>query len=392
MDFTLRQFGPRAGQRGTTKTISINKLGHNKATLVDDSGSVIAEFEIDRNGSFVSAVPGAGQALNLGQQPLTAVAPKSKSSMKGSKRNWRIEGDTFFIRPRPNSPDSAEIALALVDPGPFTPSGVPEVIGQHELLFSIALGFHTKKPSMLIGPTGIGKTTAYRWICEKLGYNLVIQPISRGTEAAHMVGEYLPAGDGTFHWTDGPVTLAARLAQTHPTLLIFDELNRIGNIAEFARLYQALDDSKILELKEKRDESGTVEVLRVNDLLIGATANPTDDEGADYIGTQELDPALNSRFPWQPKLSYPAVEVEAAALCIRVPALDPAVALKMVEAADRIRKAQNIRFPISFRELEAWAVALPYFDYKEAAEIAVVTKAADVFRKDIRNLLQLQGV
>ena len=156
-------------------------------------------------------------------------------------------------------------------------------------------------------------------------------------------------------------------------------------------MYSLLDDTRMIELPERLQPDGTVEIVHAGDLYVGATANPVEDEGGDYLGVKELDPAFNSRFAIQPPLKYPSVNIEAQALADRVPALDIATAKKMVEAAKKIRDSHEIRFPISFRELEAWALALPHYGMKDAAEVAVISKAAPSFRGDIRNLLQLVG-
>jgi len=267
-----------------------------------------------------------------------------------------------------------------------------EVVGQAQMLFTLALGIKMKKHTLLTGPTGIAKTTCYRWLAKQLNYNFIIQPISRGTQDRHLVGEYAPAGPGDFRWMDGPTTKAARLSLEHPTILMYDELNRIGNVAEFSRVYSLLDDTRMLELPERRQPDGSIEVIRSGELYIGATANPADDDSADYVGVKELDPAFVSRFPFQPRLGYPAVDIEAKALCDRVEHLDASTAKKMVQAAKRIRESTEIRFPISFRELEAWALAIPFHGFADAAEIGVISKAPAVFRPDIRNLLQLSGI
>lgn len=298
----------------------------------------------------------------------------------GKLRVWSSKGAMVELEIEPN-------------PGPFTPTEEPNAVyGQADMVFAVAMAFKLNKHSLLSGPTGIAKTTLYAWFAYQLNWNFVLMPISRGTESAHLVGEYLPVDEaGKFAWTDAPVTVATEASSTHPTLLVFDELNRIGNIAELARIYQLLDDTRVLELKEKRANGGTVEMLNAGELYIGATMNPADDMAADYVGVTDLDPALASRFPIQPRLGYPDPEIEAMALALRVPDLDAADAKEMVSAANRIRQSEQVRFPISFRELEAWGLALPYLGWAEAAEVAVVSKAARMFHPDIRNLVKLQS-
>lgn len=301
--------------------------------------------------------------------------------------NWRVEDDEFVVV-LPKTQNEIRLPIAS-QPGPYTPEDdVHEIVGQGEMLFTVCLGIRDRAHTLLTGPTGVGKTSVYRWLAKKLNYNLVIMPVSRGTQDHHMRGEYAPVGPGEFAWTDGPVTLAARLSSTHPTLLVFDEMNRIGNVAEYARIYSLLDDTRMIELPEKRAE-GAVERVHADQLFIGATMNPVDDDHGDYIGVKELDPALASRLKYRPTISYPDPETEARALCNRVEHLDAKDAIRMVQAATRVRESHDIRFPFSFRELEAWAMLLPHFGYADAAEAAVVSKAALVFQSDLRNLIAL---
>jgi MoxR-like ATPase len=316
--------------------------------------------------------------------------PKQAEGARCWKKETRTDPDTgafeeVFIVSLPNG---NFVELPVVDPGPMTPTEyVHEIVGQDEMLFTICLAISLGKNTLLTGPTGVGKTTVYRWLAKQLGYNLVIGPITRGTQDRHMSGEYAPAGPGDFRWMDGFITMAVRASQKHPTILLLDELNRIGNVAEFARCYSVLDDTRMIELAEKRTDTGEPEILRAGRLFIGATANPVDDDNADYVGVRELDPAFQSRLPFQPRIKYPTQDMEARALCDRVATLDKAMATMMVAAANKIRESTDVRWPMSFRELEAWALALPYFGFKDAAELTVVSKAPHAFRPAVRTLL-----
>lgn len=326
---------------------------------------------------------GPVEAINRKGAPVVGTAGSGSQGV-----TWEVKGGKFkaWLKNR----NAVELPIAD-KPGPYTPKEeIPAPLGQAEMVFAVAMAIKLGKHSLLTGPTGTAKTTTYRWIAKQLNYNLVIMPISRGTEAAHLVGEYLPVDEaGRFDWTYGPVSVAAKLSESHPTLLVFDEVNRIGNIAELARIYSLLDDTRMLEIKEKRNADGTVEMLRAGQLYVGATSNPSDSDNADYLGVQDLDPALSSRFTFQPQVGYPPEDIEAIALVQRVPGLRLEEAGKMVTCANRIRKAENVRFPISFRELEAWALALPFYGWKAAAEVAVVTKANPDYHASIRDLVKL---
>lgn len=341
----------------------------------------------------------AGNVIQLGE--------KNPAVDLKADRNWKLHDESGARTLTIWLDNGASVDLPVLDPpAPSVPHWEPnEILGQEEMIFTIAHGFKEGMHTLLHGPTGVGKTSSVQWLAKKLGWNCVIQPISRGTESAHLVGEYLPTGvPGQFMWVDGPTTMAVRLSNVWPTILILDELNKIGNVAEIARIYQVLDDTRILELKEKmmgelyvegqEDEAilNTVEVIPVGELYVVATGNPSDDEMADYVGVQDLDPALVSRFELVPPIGYPSPETEAKALQMQVQTLSDSVAKRMVECARRIRTSTNVRFPISFRELRAWAKTMPFYGYDRAAEITVVNKAPAIYREDIRNLMSLQRV
>jgi MoxR-like ATPase len=387
---------PAQGRRGVPALpLEITRHPGNQTASIKntETGEEILAIEVEaitrKVKVLVSANPSAVIAELTDGIKTSPLPGKATPQEKSSDRSWSNDGKVFRAW-LPNG-NAVEIPVAPA-PGPYTPSEeVHEVLGQPELIFAVAFAILKGKHFLLSGPTGVAKTTIVRWLAKQLNYNLVIMPISRSTEAGHLVGEYLPVDEaGKFEWTYGPVSTAAKLSATHPTILLLDEINRIGNIQELARIYSLLDDTRMLEMKEKRNADGTIEMLKAGNLFVGATSNPSDAETADYIGVTELDPALNSRFSIQPRISYPAPEIEAKALESRVEGFGFNEALRMVEVANRIRQAEDVRFPISFRELEAWALALPYYGWKQAAEVAVVSKAGADYRPSIRDYIALK--
>lgn len=311
-------------------------------------------------------------------------------------RNWKIEGDEMVVW---NPANDAEVVLNIAaESGPRTPRGIPEIYGQPEMLFEVAMAIKLGQHTLLSGPTGTGKTTVYAWFAEMLNYNLVTMVFTPKTESAHMIGEYLPGPEaGLYPFVYGPVSQAVLLSQQHPTILVLDEMSRIGNVAETAGILPLLDNQRRLEIPIRPGDDGEPEVLVPGDLFIGGTMNPADAEEdevgvGDYMGVTELDPALLSRFAFHPHVGYAPEGVETKALYERVKGAVPMeVAASMVKAANNIRRATEIRFPVSFRELEGWARAYPYLGYVKAGEVAVARKAHPNFRGSVMNLVSLQS-
>lgn len=379
---------------------------HNVRHIVDvETGKLIETFFIGWSGEWQIRDAASGHVrtwdsqgnptylLNDDGSDVYPDSPVVEEPIEG--RNWVIDGDNLYVYRNAREMENGGNCVCLPicnEAGEFTPTNTREILGQSELLYSLAVSFLEKQNSLLMGPTGVGKTMLYRWLAETLNWNLVVLECSRGTESSHIVGEYLPDNDGQFSWVSGACEVAVDLSNTHPTILLFEEINRIGNIAELARIYPLLDDSKELHIKEKgMDSSGRYTMKTPGHLYIGATANPSDDPRADYLGVHPLDPALMSRFKMQPTVDYPKPQHEIEALMAAVNSLVEENASRIVSAANAIRRSEAVRWPVSFREMQAWAEMIPHFGYNDAAIYSVVNKAPRAYREDIQNLLYLMA-
>lgn len=361
-----------------------------KSLSVQIDGKPITTYRADANGIVSVDVREQenviiGGDVNLGNSK----AQEFESAwLESEGTNWRTEKDqVIFTNPK----TGYSLSLPKLDPGPFCPKNIYPVYGQPGMIFSVAMGLANKRHTILIGPTGTGKTTVYQYVAELLGWNFIRIQIDPKTEGASLIGEYLPAGAGDFRWTDGPLTEAVRMSNIHPTIVVFDELSRIGNVAELARTYSLLDDGRLLTLPERRHELGDTEIIHAGDLYIGATMNPADDEGADYIGVRELDPALMSRFSYSPLIKYPEQTIEVDTLLRRAPGLQRQHAERMVDVATAIRNSEDVHYPFSFRELIAWAEGLPAYGYLDAAKVAFINKAHPLYRPDMQRYVEMTG-
>lgn len=169
-----------------------------------------------------------------------------------------------------------------------------------------------RKPLLIEGPTGPGKTMATRAWAATHGKMLARVPGNMGIEPSQLFGKYVPDEEkGGFKWVDGPVTHVVR----HGGVLLLNEVNfipdRVGSV-----LFGLLDGNREIVLL---DRDGEV-VKAHDDLLIVADMNP------DYEGTRPLNKAFRNRFGLQLVWDY-----------------DPNVEKSLVKSANLLTMAQQIR-------------------------------------------------
>lgn len=390
MDVVKRAIAKGGDYKNGTIDLQIVRDPNFKSMTVKHDGRPITTFRSDTEGIIsvdVRDQPGVILGGDINMHP-AKVEEFESAWLESEGTNWRVEKDeVIFTNPK----TGFSIPLKRTERGQFCPEGIYPVYGQPEIVFTVAMGLAHNRHTILSGPTGTGKTTVYQFIAELLGWNFVRIQIDPKTEGSSLIGEYLPFGAGDFRWTDGPLTEAVRMSKNHPTIVVFDELSRIGNVAEVARTYSLLDDGRMLMLPERRHELGDTEVIYAGDLHIGATMNPADDEGADYIGVRELDPALMSRFSYAPEIRYPSEEIEVDTLLRRSPGLGKVHAVRMVDTATAIRNSESVHYPFSFRELIAWAEGIPYYGYSDAAKVAFINKAHPLYRPDMERYVAMTG-
>jgi hypothetical protein len=255
-----------------------------------------------------------------------------------------------------------------------TPADVPALVGQDQFMYALAACMVTPAEHvMIMGPTGVGKTTAVRAIAEAFGWAFVGTVITPGTTAEDLLGGLMPVpGDVVrFGRVDGPITRAIRAAEHGPVILLLDEGNRIDRVSEYTCLYPLLDGQGYVVV-----DGETYRLPHPENLTVVMTANPA---SGDYVGTRTLDPALSNRFGLKPAIQYPAADAEAAALMARVLGLSSTDADTIAEVARRVRTDPSVSLDLGFRTLHAWAlqVASGRWTMAEAADLTIIAEAAE---------------
>lgn len=151
---------------------------------------------------------------------------------------------------------------------------------QHKL-DTIDVALKEKLPILLVGETGVGKTTIVSEIAKKRGYTLVRLSLNDQVGREDLIGKFGLEG-GSTKWIDGPVLDAMRKGYW----VVLDELNSARPEVLFA-LHGLLDDERSIVLQEKDNEK----VKAHNAFKLFATINPVS-----YHGTKNLNQAFTSRF------------------------------------------------------------------------------------------------
>lgn len=195
--------------------------------------------------------------------------------------------------------------------------------------------------TMIIGPTGCGKTSCVKEVCQRMGLKLsvfdmgsIIDPISS------LLGVHrLKGGKSVFDYAN--FTQAIQ----EPGIILLDELSR-ASLASNNVLFPCLDDRRKLSI-EIAGSDGVREIKVHPEVTFIATANI----GAEYTGTNSMDRALVNRFFPLELSNIPATE-EKNVLCKRT-GIDESNSGMIVKVANNIRDLaikQEISVSLSIRE------------------------------------------
>jgi nitric oxide reductase NorQ protein len=164
---------------------------------------------------------------------------------------------------------------------------------------------------LIYGPTGPGKTTAVEAWCAERGLRMATVSGNASMESRQLFGGFIPDGEGSYAWIDGPVTDVVR----NGGVLLLDEMNFISPKI-YTTLYPLTDGRRSITLLDHMGET----IKAHEDLTIFATMNP------DYIGTTPLNFAMRNRFDIQLAWDY-----------------DDAVEAKLVESKSLLALTKQLR-------------------------------------------------
>jgi MoxR-like ATPase len=184
-------------------------------------------------------------------------------------------------------------------------------------LYQIFQGIILKEPLLLIGPTGVGKTSFVRHLAELAQIKFFRLNLSGQTEKSELIGGFKPNEEGIFVWQPGALIEAMR----NGWWILLDEIN-LASPQVVERINSLLDDDVSLVIRENKNEkwvSGPEYAHRIEKIMqergvgreeaqkllereskifpihpnfrLFATMNP-----AEYAGRKVFSPALLNRF------------------------------------------------------------------------------------------------
>ena len=249
------------------------------------------------------------------------------------------------------------------------------ILGQEENLNLIRLCAENSLNALLVGPTGVAKTSSIAMVAEEYGQEVVRAPITGETTTNEFVGRYeLEVVDETASktvWINGPLLDAIE----HGKWFVADEVNMA--LPEILSLLHPLLDHDRCVIVSQRN--GQVVIPHKN-FRFFATMNPVDE----YAGTKELNKAFMSRFHMILYFDYPEPRVEAQILQDHT-SIDDNNAAKLVEMGRLLRelKSKNgCSYTCSTRDLIYCAQLIGIgLDIGRAVNVSVLNRV-DPFERD----------
>ena len=194
-------------------------------------------------------------------------------------------------------------------------------VGEEVALFKAA--YESKRPVLLKGPTGCGKSRFVAYMAYHLKRPLVTVACHEDLTASDLVGRYLLQGDETV-WSDGPLALAAR----HGAICYLDEVVEARKDTTVV-IHPLTDDRRILPMEKK----GEI-VTASDDFMLVISYNP----GYQSV-LKDLKQSTRQRFIAL-EFTYPPRAVETRIVSHEA-GVSEEVARRLVSIGEKVRNLKN---------------------------------------------------
>lgn len=260
----------------------------------------------------------------------------------------------------------------------------PELEGyepQKEAVEQLVSGIEAGDRISISGPTGSGKSSMVKYVCQQLVRPFVRLNMNGDIESSALFGQ-LVVESGATVWKHGPATEGIM----YGAVVTIDEWTVMP--PEITMNFQnPLERGGFLFLKEKPGASKEKVIIPHKEtryVFCDNTTGQGDDTGA-FAGTNVQNTATLDRFEMAIHLDYLGVDHELAVIMSRVPALDKMLAKKMIQYAGQIRSAYDkteMGLTMSPRTLINWGrKVLQYGSCKTALTYCFLNKLRDSDKK-----------
>ena len=275
--------------------------------------------------------------------------------------------EVYYGITRRDADDYPDIVRAQI------PTKATGYIEQNGELLKTAIAFTEGMHTMTEGPTGCGKTMAFKEFCYQTGLPLFRVNCKDGMDWEDMVG-YMTAskdddGSVTTQFIDGQLTRAVR----YGGLFYADEFN-YARPAVLGGLNMVMD-SGVLEV------AMTGEVIEAHpDFRVVSSFNPG------YAGTNDINAATRRRFAMSLVFGYLSADLEAQVIQAQSGVANAGVASELVQFANDVRQMKTqhtVETDLSTASLVSVMTLLKHFNITEALAMAVIPLFDEDERDDI---------
>ena len=213
------------------------------------------------------------------------------------------------------------------------------------LLWAISKG----KNSVLVGPTGCGKTTAVETVAAYLGrpfFRVAVDGEMRKRELIGGFKQTAGAAGSETRWFDGLIAQALKM----PSILDIDEIDRADPDLQYVA-HQVYEGKGITILE---DEGRHIEPHPHHAIVATANTKGRDDGESPYQLRNEMSEATRDRFAFWIECDYMQVDQETAQLTADVPGFTASRAKRLIQVANLMRaafKKGTLNTTCSYRQL-----------------------------------------
>jgi len=235
-------------------------------------------------------------------------------------------------------------------------------VADEDIAVAVDLAMRLRRPLLLEGAAGVGKTEVAKALAAVLGTRLIRLQCYEGLDASAAIYEWnyqrqllaIKAHEHSKESADEierhvfsedyllKRPLLEAIGEEQPPVLLIDEIDRADTEFE-AYLLELLSDFQITV-----PEIGTIEARSIPYVIL--TSN----------GTRELSDALRRRCLYS-YVEFPGLEKELAILRAHLPGVDEAIAAQIVRFVQALRKEELEKVP-GIAETLDWAAALAGMD------------------------------